>query len=176
MPSRLGSGVSSLVTTRLDSDDALSANYLAQVLEAAAGWRGFINAPRGYRLCEGNVVRCVDRAGPFLSFVEELCGRSPQTVFQVRHDRAEQRGPVLQLKGRPNWLQVLHGGNLANRFCGWPADADAACADLGLEGLRERMQGRGLGAGKLARAVGGQVRHELARWVRQAPRLRSGVR
>jgi hypothetical protein len=172
---RLMPGVRSLISVRLDSDDAIASSYLARVCQAALGWSGFINAPLGYRLREGRIVRCRDRAGPFLSFVEACDGGRPLTVFQVPHHAAERRGPMLQLAGRPAWLQVIHGGNLANRFCGWPTSAGEACDDLGLAALPGRARGE-LGAREMAAAVGGQVRHELGWWMRRVPRRLGGLR
>jgi hypothetical protein len=171
---RLGPEVRSLVTARLDSDDAIAAGYLARVWEAAEGWQGFVNAPLGYRICAGRLVRCRDRSGPFLSFVERLGRGLPRTVLQVPHHEAERRGPVLQLDGPPAWLQVVHGGNLANRFRGWPADAGRACRDLDLPGLGDRMRGDRLGLRELAAAAGGQLRSDLGGWMRRGPRSPGG--
>jgi hypothetical protein len=166
---RLGPGAGSLVSARLDSDDAIASSYLARVCAAAEGWQGFVNAPLGYRLREGRVVRCRDRSGPFLSFAEELDGGLPQTVLQVPHHEAERRGPVRQLGGPPAWLQVVHGSNLANRFSGWPVDVGRACDDLGLPGMRERMRDDRPGVRELAAAAGGELRQELSRWMRRVP-------
>jgi hypothetical protein len=101
--------------------------------------------------------------------VETLDGGLPLTVFQVPHQQAERRGPVLQLDGHPAWLQVVHGGNLANRLCGWPVDAGRACDDLGLPGMRERMRDDRLGMRELAAAAGGELRQEFSRWMRRVP-------
>ncbi len=173
---RLGSAVGSLLSVRLDSDDAIATSYLDRVSAAAQDWRGFVNAPLGYRLSEGRVLRCRDRTGPFLSFVEDLDGKLPQTVFQAPHHEAARHGPLRQLAGPAAWLQVVHGGNLANRFCGWPADARRLRADLGIEGPHPWAAADPLGVRELASAVFGQVRHELGWWMRQAPRLPGRLR
>ena len=77
------------------------------------------------------------------------------------HSEAASRGPVRELAGRPAWVQVLHGGNLANAFTGWPATGAALLSDMGLDGLRGRKFDGRLGLPERARAVVGQVRQEL---------------
>ena len=116
-------GSGALLSARLDSDDAVGVSYLERMGAAAVGWRGFVNAPLGYRVCDERVLLARERSGPFLGFVEEPGPGRPLTVFQVPHSEAAGRAPVRQLRGRPAWIQVVHGGNLANAFHGWPADA-----------------------------------------------------
>ena len=78
------------------------------------------------------------------------------------HSEAASRGPVRELAGRPAWVQVVHGGNLANAFTGWPATGAALLSDMGLDGLRGRKFDGRLGLPERARAVVGQVRQELS--------------
>ncbi|MFO1144192.1 MAG: glycosyltransferase [Amaricoccus sp.] len=158
---RLAGQTGPLVSVRLDSDDAIAASYLARVSAAAGGWRGFVNAPLGYRLAKAGLVGCRDRSGPFLSFVEDWTRAAPRTVFQVPHAEAPSRAPVLQLGGPRAWLQVIHDRNLANRLAGWPADRDAACAAMELPWLRERLGAR-TGLVTLGQAASRELRHELA--------------
>ena len=145
----------------------------ARMQAAAAGWRGFIHAPLGYRVCGDRVLRARERSGPFLGFVEEPAP-APGTVFQVPHSEAASRGPVRELAGRPAWVQVVHGGNLANAFTGWPATGAALLSDMGLDGLRGRKLDGRLGLPERARAVVGQVRQELGWHCANGLRARSG--
>ncbi len=167
-------GTGTLLSARLDSDDAVGARYLERMAAAAVGWRGFVNAPLGYRVCGERVLLARERSGPFLGFVEEQGPGRPLTVFQVPHSEAAGRAPVRQLRGRPAWIQVVHGGNLANAFHGWPADARAVQADIGLDGLRARNFDGGLGARAFIGAAAGQVRHELIGYTRGVRRGISG--
>jgi hypothetical protein len=156
-----------LITTRLDSDDAIASSYLQRVASACRGWQGFVNAPLGYRVRGRRVVRCRDNGGPFLSFVEQLRGPAPLTVHQIPHSEAAFRGPLRQLAGGPAWLQVVHGRNLANAFAGWPTTGERAVADMGLEGLRSLQLDGHLPMAERARAGALQIRHELA-WYSRA--------
>ena len=105
--------VSNLITTRLDSDDALAASYIERSQLAARHHRGFINFYGGIQLVGDSVLYTVDTSNPFLSFVEEAVDANIQTVLSIEHYRAREAAPVLQLGGVA-WLQVLHGGNVAN--------------------------------------------------------------
>ena len=78
-----------------------------------------------------------------------------------------------ELAGRPAWVQVVHGGNLANAFTGWPATGAALVSDMGLDSLRGRKLDGRLGLRERAGAMVGQVRQELS-W--QARRLARAVR
>lgn len=150
-----------LLTARLDNDDAIAVDYLARVEAAAAGWRGFVNAPRGYRIRGERVVRSREPAGPFLAFAETVATGRPATVFQVPHSFAARRAPVRQLPGGPAWVQVVHGGNLANAFAGWPARGAEMIEATGLGFLRGRKLDGRFGARAAAAAVAGQLRAEL---------------
>jgi hypothetical protein len=160
-----GARAGALLSARLDSDDAIAANYLERLVVASTGWRGFVNAPLGYRVCGERVLGARERSGPFLAFVEDA-GPQPLTVFQVPHSEAARRGPVRQLGGRPAWIQVVHGGNLANAFSGWPADGGMLVSDMGLEALRARRLDGRIEPRTLAKAVAVQMRHELVGHVR----------
>jgi Putative rhamnosyl transferase len=158
---RLAGRCGALITTRLDSDDAIAADCLERVARAAQGWRGFINPPLGYRVQGRTVVRARDPSGPFLSFVEDLGEAAPLTVFQMPHHEAAFHAPTRQLAGGPAWLQVVHGGNLANAFCGWPTTGARVVADMGLEHLRAlRLQGRMPPAARVA-AIALEIRREV---------------
>ncbi len=122
-----------LVTARLDNDDAISERYVATVGGEALSWRGFVNPRNGLQLVGSRVLRCWDRSSPFLSLIEDRDPlRPPRTVFCVEHQRAAGAGPVRQLGGPPLWLQVVHAGNLANEARGVPYPRSRANRSLGL--------------------------------------------
>jgi N-acetylglucosaminyl-diphospho-decaprenol L-rhamnosyltransferase len=117
---RLPPGPSVLLTTRLDSDDALAVSHLQQV-RANASFRGFVNPASGLQLVGGRVLRSWDRSSSFLTRIEERAGdRPPLSVLAIEHTKAHTVAPVRQLGGPPAWLQVIHGGNRANVACGIP--------------------------------------------------------
>lgn len=111
----------SLITTRIDNDDAVHRSYLETIFEVAqAGPRQFVNAPSGLRLQGERLYRQRDRHGPFLSLVEPTTTALPMTVFSAPHHRVTRVAPVMQLPGGPWWIQVIHSSNFANGVEGMP--------------------------------------------------------
>ena len=115
-----------LVTTRVDSDDAVATDFLARIqAEAAAlapqGEDCFVNFPHGLQLDRlGRLRRCRLRANHYLSLVEHRTAEPPRTVFVTRHPDARLAAPVREVQTPPMWLEVLHGSNLMNSGRGVP--------------------------------------------------------
>jgi len=107
-----------LITTRLDSDDAIATDHLAAVQgQFARQERLFVNFTRGVQLDRsGAVYRRDDVSGPFLSLIERRNpGTPPLTVYAAAaHTRARALAPVLEVHAPPMWAQVVHGSNLMN--------------------------------------------------------------
>jgi hypothetical protein len=124
-----------LITTRLDSDDALATTYVERIHAVAdSGWRGFVNPRVGFQLVGDTVLKVWDSSGPFLSYLEDLDPDSvPRTVLSIEHYRAHLVGPVKQLGGRAAWLQVVHGRNLGNSAGGIRWSRAKAAQAIGLE-------------------------------------------
>lgn len=110
-----------IITTRLDSDDAISTNHIDKVWRCIRDNRSqherfWLNLTRGYKWCSGNVYPIGALQNPFISFVE------PQgellTTYQCCHQLAPKSGfPVVNVReGHPTWMQVIHGGNLMNKL------------------------------------------------------------
>ncbi len=114
-------GATHLITTRLDSDDALGDRYL-EILQRHArpvSVPEFLNVPVGYRTHAGRHFACVDPANAFLSLVEPLHGGVPaRTAYCVAHPLAATVAPVRQLWTRPLWLQVIHEDNEVSALTG----------------------------------------------------------
>ncbi|MBJ7336721.1 glycosyltransferase [Mycolicibacterium sp.] len=124
-----------LITTRLDSDDALASDYVERIHAVAdSGWRGFVNPRTGFQLVGDSVLKRWDSSGPFMSYLEDLQpGSLPRTVLSIEHYQAHLAGPVKQLGGKPSWLQVVHGRNLANSAEGVRWSRAKAAKAMGLE-------------------------------------------
>lgn len=109
-----------VITTRLDSDDAISTNHIDKIQTFANIYKGrgrfWLNLQRGLKWCGGNVYPIGALQNPFISFIE------PQgdlfTAYQCCHMLAPKSGfPVIQVReGQPTWMQVIHGGNLMNKL------------------------------------------------------------
>jgi hypothetical protein len=110
-----------LLTTRLDSDDAIARDFMAAVQREFAPTDGlFIDFPRGIQIDRsGNTYLYDQLSSPFLTLIERRApGRTPQTVYAARHARASAWGPVREVSAPPMWVQVIHGTNLLNMTVG----------------------------------------------------------
>lgn len=112
-----------LITTRLDSDDAIAADFCARVQAEFAGQELlYVSFPRGLQVDrQGRVYRYAYPSGPFLSLIERRpWGGAPRTVFGGGglHRRARTLGPLREVQSPPMWLQIVHGGNIANGIRG----------------------------------------------------------
>jgi hypothetical protein len=113
----LPNGTTWLVTTRIDSDDGLHPASLSNVYSTIqVGRREFINPSRGLIICGRKAYRKRDYSSPFISLSEpaERC----DTVWMEQHQRLARCGPIRQLVDRDSWVQVVHGGNIANQIRG----------------------------------------------------------
>ncbi len=110
-----------VITSRLDSDDAISVDHIAKI-QRHAKQRGhrkqrfWVNLVRGMKLNKGNVYPINRQSNPFISFVEPPYDLL--TTYQVSHVEAVCTGHHIEQvrEGSPTWLQVIHGGNLCNRL------------------------------------------------------------
>jgi len=107
-----------LITTRMDSDDAIAVDFMAAVQgQFAEQDRLFVSFTRGVQLDRsGRVYRRDEISNPFLSFIERrIPGSLPATVHvAAAHTRARAHGPLREVKAPPMWAQVVHGTNLYN--------------------------------------------------------------
>lgn len=110
-----------LITTRLDSDDAIAVDFMARVQHQPAGQdRLFVNFPRGVQIeRSGAVHRTNVLSSPFLSLIEaRRPGQPPLTVYAAKHARARGHAPLREVAAPVMWAQVLHGNNLLNTSTG----------------------------------------------------------
>lgn len=127
---RLNSNVQRLATSRLDSDDAISASYIERIQRCIDGRDGFINARRGYQLVGRRLLQRWDRSSPFLTLVETVTPSvQVRTVFSVEHHLAGKAQSTRQLTDAC-WLQIIHDGNLLNVAEGFPAFRRVAQREL----------------------------------------------
>lgn len=108
-----------LLTTRLDNDDALSADFTARLHAAMEGIppRSSLNFTQGYVLSGPALYRLTHRSNPFFSWYEPWAGEA-LTAPGLYHTRIAAAGPVRQIGGPGAWLQTVHGGNVSNKVCG----------------------------------------------------------
>lgn len=109
-----------VITTRLDSDDAIARDYLSRVQATFDGQDGlYVNFQRGLQFeRDGALYSYLHPANAFLSFIERRTPGTPvRTVFSsTAHPDAAKYGDVLQVSAPPCWIIVVHGGNLLNEI------------------------------------------------------------
>lgn len=108
-----------IITTRLDNDDALSSDFVAQVQAAAqtAPARTVLNFTHGIAMRKGRLFTATDRSNPFTSLVErDLAGA--ETIWAKSHHELGEKWTITQVEAPPVWLQVVHGENVTNRIKG----------------------------------------------------------
>ena len=110
-----------LLTTRLDSDDAIARDFMASVQREFTPTDGlFVDFPRGVQIDRGGSTYLYDQlSSPFLTLIERRrAGTPPRTVYAARHARAREWGPLREVNAPPMWVQVIHGTNLLNMTVG----------------------------------------------------------
>jgi len=106
-----------LLTTRLDNDDALNPALIEQIQSAAeVGRREFLNPRQGLVFAFGKVYKKNDYSSPFITLSESVSGF--KTVWLDQHQRLSRHGPIRQIALKHAWIQLVHGGNIANQVRG----------------------------------------------------------
>lgn len=102
-----------LITTRVDNDDCVSTEYIRRIQNQFDFTRKFINFPYGLQYERGWTYHRVDMSNAFISLVER--SDSPiATVFIDGHHLLKRHGKLKQVWAPPMWMQIVHGGNVAN--------------------------------------------------------------
>jgi hypothetical protein len=109
-----------VVTTKLDSDDALNRTYVERVAEQVGrlereevGSGLALNFTLGALLVEGRFFAFEYPHSPYLALVEPV--GEPVTAMTIQHHRVHTRFPVRQIAvAEPMWLQVVHDRNRFN--------------------------------------------------------------
>jgi hypothetical protein len=169
-----------LITTRIDSDDAMAIDFMATVqAQFARQERLFVSLTRGLQIeRSGAVFRTDYLSNPFISLIERRRpGRLPDTVYVAKHARARAHGPIREVQAPPMWAQVVHDLNVSNIVNGMRTSPQVVTErfriDLGYDtaiGGRRLLAERARHAGSLARLWGAHpgelTRFVEARWWR----------
>ena len=150
-----------VISARLDSDDALLPEYCSTVGDVArSGWRGFVSPCLGVQVVAGLALIRIHTSGPFIARIENAADGDLDTVFCDFHTRVRRHGPVRSIWGTPLWIQVVHQRNISNRVAGVPLVGRRTIAKMEEAGLPKVEVGR-LGRVPIGSAVGGIL--EMAR-------------
>jgi hypothetical protein len=110
-----------LLTTRLDSDDILAVDFVERLRERVrVPRRRVINFDKGVILSPTTppaLYETEDDSNPFASLLEPMDGRI-RTIWGENHLDIFRLGEKENVRGRPAWMQVVHGDNVANEVRG----------------------------------------------------------
>ena len=125
-----------LITTRIDSDDAIARQFVADVQSHFAHQESlYINLLCGVQVERtGEVYRYDEPSNPFISYVEKRAPHGlPRTVFySVSHGSSRMFADILNVVGPPRWMQIIHGSNIANCVRGLRARPETFEGDFDL--------------------------------------------
>lgn len=113
-------GLDVVVTSRLDSDDAIGRQFVEDV-QTRVGRPGpyYIRMTRGLVLdgTTGETRALLFEKSPFLSLVEPVT--TPiRSVYWKSHTEIPAESEIIEVDRNPSWLQVVHGGNVLNHLRG----------------------------------------------------------
>lgn len=98
-----------VLTTRLDSDDAIATYFIGRT-KAAAEEGKVITWPHGYRLYKGKAYKANHIKNHFISYAER---GEVETVYQQSHRQMITNFPYVEVPDY-GWLEVIHDRNAKN--------------------------------------------------------------
>ena len=119
---RMSDGAQSVVTTRLDNDDALGIRFVETlqklVKDKSDNEPECINFTFGYKLdrSTSKLYLAKHQCNQFISLIEHAQNFS--TVYCEQHRWLSKVAPVREVKIAPLWLEVVHGKNVTNTVYG----------------------------------------------------------
>lgn len=147
-----------LITTRIDNDDAIHPKLLETVqLAVRQGTREFINPLFGLIVTGPKAYRKRDYSSPFISLSEPALGY--ESVWVGPHHLLSTHGSIRQIMLRDVWVQVVHGGNLANHVRGLRAPRSSIDASLLPSALAQGLSSESTAELLIDNSVGAVVRY-----------------
>lgn len=106
-----------VITTRLDNDDAIHKDFIGRIQELSKGKeRAVIDLIRGYQLnideTPNELRNHFKYYNPFISLLEST--NNFETVFSRDHYEWSKEDQVIAYKGERLWLEVVHRRNMIN--------------------------------------------------------------
>lgn len=106
-----------LLTTNVDNDDGLAADFVARIQNIVPSHeRSALYLVNGVIRRKRELYLREDRNNAFCSVREPWSGAFG--CWADWHNRLERHMPVEEIEGDPGWLQVIHGSNVSNRVRG----------------------------------------------------------
>jgi hypothetical protein len=126
-----------LITTRIDSDDAVSRYFVEDVQSRFAEQESqYVNLMHGVQIDRSTQLFGAHFAeNGFISYIEKrIPDEPPRTVFWcMAHEESSNFAPVLNVVGPPRWMQVIHGSNVANSVRGLRARPEPFALDFDVD-------------------------------------------
>lgn len=117
-------------STRLDSDDIISNNFMRNLHDMAEEKESWISFPNGYMMKKDNVVNRTYLVNPFVSHVEYA---DPfKSVFRICHTKVNKQETPLLTNPERSWVQVDHSDNIKNLVSKKIGDFDDRCYNANL--------------------------------------------
>lgn len=116
-----------LLTTTLDNDDAIAADFVERLQQCAA--EHLAEAPLAFNFRNGLVLRGGNlyfhqhKSSAFRSLLEPY-GDALRTAASIQHMEMADHFRICQIEGEPGWLQVVHERNVSNKTRGSRVSAD----------------------------------------------------
>jgi hypothetical protein len=158
-----------LITTNLDNDDGLATDFIERIQMAGRkGEKTALYIVEGLIKSENRLYTFKDPRNAFCSVRETW--ESPITCWSNWHNLLGENLPVIEIGGKPAWLQVVHGRNVSNRIRGKRVSSTShldrfpgLINDVRNASLRERMFERLVAQpARLAREAGRMAAKALA--------------
>ena len=105
-----------LISTRLDNDDALAADYMARIQEIAQrGVMGIVSFPLGKQTFEkdNKSYNIIYKQNHFLTRIET---GTRETILAFDHTKVPLNSLYLEETSEPMWEEIVHGNNVANSY------------------------------------------------------------
>lgn len=108
-----------VASTSLDSDDALSKDFIATVQKHIRPEKMYINLLRGVTAAHHKGFQYIgEREGRGVNHFRTLVEPRARinSVYMVSHGESHLDAPVENVTSEARWLEVIHGDNCSNRF------------------------------------------------------------
>lgn len=108
-------GAATLITTRLDNDDAIHRELIARVqAHLPVRQLELVNFLEGYYVADDRIARVEHACNMFISLLEPAGPAPFRTVWCREHAKLGELGPIRQVTDLPGWIASIHDRNLSN--------------------------------------------------------------
>lgn len=131
-----------ILTTRLDSDDVISVDFVQRLHEAIEDNNyatGVYNFRKGLIRQGEALFRINHESNAFFSLLEPN-GPDVFTAPSIKHMEIRRQRSLFQIDNEPSWMQIIHDSNVSNKVRGWRTDYSGLASrfpDEAMTGLKQ---------------------------------------